>query len=417
MEAPPEPAAPVADGPQAAAPPPEGNPELPTVGRWAVVVRDEDRDRAREALRPLIEHRRGLGHLWGADGILPVRRSLSGALASWRRRFLRGANDQPPYYLLLVGGPDRLPFELQFDLDGYRATGRVDVSDEPGGPFSWEACRRWAERAVAYETGALGVAQPALVYSVAGDEGTRLAHRKLVEPVVEELPGAVTRLTGPEATVCRLCEALGASPAPRLVFTASHGVEFPDRDDCWGALTDVRYRGRAGDAVVSAEVAATKPAFAHGSVVFSFACFSAGVPGSSVVSFLAGDAEVPVEMGARTAALPRQLLGHPAGPVAFIGHVDRVSARAFARAFGRPGAAPYQDFAGWLGHRAATLGRALGTLREHALRGAKRVTEAQREAAAEPGSDARLQAAGEEWIAYHDHRGFLLLGDPALRPR
>ena len=62
-----------------------------------------------------------------------------------------------PYYLLLVGGPDRFPFEFQYELDLYRATGRLDVSDTPGGPFSWDACRRYAEKVVAYEGGKINL--------------------------------------------------------------------------------------------------------------------------------------------------------------------------------------------------------------------------------------------------------------------
>ena len=85
-----------------------------------------------------------------------------------------------------------------------------------------------------------------------------------------------------------------------------------------------------------------------------------------MVDFLAGDTGAAIEMGARVAPLPRQLLGSPKGPVAFVGHVDRVSAVAFQSSFGMAGIAPYRDFTSWLRQKSATVGRALETMRENA---------------------------------------------------
>lgn len=409
-------------GPEYLGPPPDEDPEEPTIGKWAVVVIEEDRDAAAEALSALIAWRREQGYLWG-DGIIAVSPSASGTVESWWRRFARAVDADPPHYLMLVGGPDRFPFEFQFDLDLHRATGRLDVSDTPGGPFSWAACRRYAQKGVAYERGEIGLEAKPLFYSLQNDGSTRVSHEYLVLELAKTIPGGVSTLYGDDATVGNLMAALAAAPAPKLVFTASHGVEFPIDPARWGALTDTSFHGRAADAVVSAQIALEAERFGYGSIIFAFACFSAGVPERSMLAFLAGERDAAVAMGARVAPLPRQLLGHPQGPVAFVGHVDRVTSVAFQSSFGMAGITPYRHFASWLRHHDdspgqhhATVGRALGTMREDARRVGAQVAAALEQAAQSAGDKMSIKEAGRRWIGFHDYRGFILLGDPALTP-
>jgi hypothetical protein len=401
-------------------PPPGEELWHPEIGRWAIVVREDDRQDAEIHLAPLIDHRRDKGHLWsrespeGSDGIITVKASLSGTIESWKRRFKRAAA-KPPYYLLLVGGPDRFPFEMQFDLDGHRATGRLDASDTPGGPFSWEACRRYTEKAVAYERGQIDVDPKPVFYSLQSDDNTDLSHEYLIKPL--EQGRTVQALYGDDATVSGLVDACAAPKGPRLVFTASHGVEHPNDPALWGALTDANFRGRSTDPVLSAKVAADAARFAHGSVFFSFACFSAGVPKSSTVDFLLGSDDRIEELPEQVSPLGRQLLGHAQGPVAFIGHVDRVTAVAFQEWFGYDRVKPYNDFMRWLSYNKATIGCAVETLREYMLRFGAQVASALDEAVQNNGEETSVRKAGRKWVGFHDFRGFMLLGDPALRIR
>lgn len=394
--------------------PPKEDIEKPTIGKWAAIVPREDRAAATEALAPILAHRRKQGCLWG-DGIIAVNPSASGTTESWWRRFVQEVGEILPYYLLLVGGPDRLPFEFQYELDLHRATGRLDVSDTPGGSFSWEGCRRYAEKVVAYERSETEVGAKPLFYSVQIDEATRLSHKSLVLKLAQTIRTGVTPLYGNEATAENLMTALATVPAPKLVFTASHGIEFPADPVRWGALNDCNYSGRAGNNAFSAQLAHEAENIGRGSIMFAFACFSAGVPERSTVSFLVGESDTAVEMGARVAPLPRQLLGHPNGPVAFIGHVDRVSALAFQSSFGMSGIAPYHHFIGWLHQRNATLGQALGTLRENAQRIGAQIAAYLAQARHIPGDYTTVREAGQKWIGFHDYRGFMLLGDPALK--
>jgi hypothetical protein len=381
-------------------------------------VLEQDKDCAVDALAPLIARRRDQNHLW-KDGIVIVGPAATGGPDPWLRRLDRAVGEEGPHYLLLVGGPDRFPFELQHALDLRMITGRLDVSDTPGGPFSWDACRRYAEKVAAYERGEIGLTAKPLFYSLNNQTETRISHNHLVLKVSRTIPGGVTELYGSDATVGNLLAVLTAETAPGFVFTASHGVEFPADPIRWGALTDAAYRGRADDALVSAQLVHASERFAHGSIIFSFACFSAGVPDRSIVDFLASDGGAVIEMGARVAPLPRQLLGSPKGPVAFVGHVDRVSAVAFQSSFGMTGIAPYRDFASWLRQKSSTIGRALETMRENARSVGAQVAGSLALAAQSTGDSATVKTvkeAGRKWVGFYDYRGFILLGDPAVTP-
>ena len=402
-------------GPARLAAPPDENPEVLTIGKWAAVVLQSDEAAARAALAPLIDHRRDQGHLW-QDGIIVVQPSLSGKVESWCRRLKHASQDGLPHYLLLVGGPDRFPFEMQYELDLRQATGRLDAGDTPGGSFSWEACRCYAEKVVAYERGQIDLDPKPLFYSLTSDTNTRISHEHLVLPLSNTIPGGVTPLYGAEATVSNLCHALTAKQSPKLVFTASHGVEFPVDQLLWGALTDANYSGDPGHTLVSARLAANAKTFGHGAIVFAFACFSAGLPDCSNFSFLAGESDKVTNIGARVSPLPRQLLGHPQGPVAFVGHVDRVTAVAFQNSFGMDGITPYRHFTSWLYTKDGTVGRALGTMREDARLVGAQIAGALAHATQNLGNLADIRAAGRKWIGFHDYRNFILLGDPAITP-
>jgi hypothetical protein len=402
-------------GPELLGPPPGEDPADPTIGKWAAVVLEQDSGAAVDALAPLIAQRRDRNYLW-KDGVIVVSPSASGTPESWLRRLEHAVEDKGPHYLMLVGGPDRFPFEFQYELDLRMISGRLDVSDTPDGSFSWDACRRYAEKVVAYERGEIGLAARPLFYSLNNQSETKASHAHLVLELAKTVPGGVTPLYGSDATVGNLQAALAAETAPKLVFTASHGVEFPADPIRWGALTDVASRGRPDDELVSADRVHKSERFGHGSILFAFACFSAGVPEKSTVDFLARDTGTVINMGARVAPLPRQLLGFPKGPVAFVGHVDRVSAVAFQSSFGMAGIAPYRDFSSWLRQKSATVGRALETMRENARSVGAQVAATLELAVQNTGDSASLKVASRKWIGFHDYRGFILLGDPAVTP-
>lgn len=403
--------------------------ERPEIGRWAAVALEADFEAARVALAPLLARRAGIALPAGpggsgVPGLIAMRKPASSSPERWLKSLEEATARRPPYYLLLLGGPDRFPFEVQMWLEQRFATGRLDVGKEAA--LDWEACRAWAEKLVRYEEGSLRVAPQALLYSFATDEATRLGHAKLSVPLADWLdregrrlptsPDPPRRLFQREATTAGLCEALVDGPSPALVLTTSHGLERFDRPgdrDGWGALTDVEFVGRSGSPLDAGRVRAAR-AFAPGAVMVSFACFSAGVPAESAHRALSEGIEGSIPGGPFTASLPRALLGHPLGPIAFVGHWDRATSESFSCRPGEAVPAAFSDFVQWSLGKGGTLGQAMSGFREgHAFAA---VTLALKLGRARGRPD-RERSAGvvDAWIAFHDAAGFMLLGDPVTR--
>jgi hypothetical protein len=404
------------------------DPSVPANGRWAAVVLDGDREEARRALEPLIRAREQVA--WGAGGrglLVMERPDTDTNTERWIKRLREAAGDAaPPHNLLLVGGPDRFPFDVQHALDQVFRTGRLDAGG-PDGKIDWSACAAYAQKVARYESGAIAVSPQAVLYSFASDGPTREAHAGLSTPLCDYLRGTAGReqwkiathaprqLFEDAATTTALLQTL-ADTCPALVFTVSHGIEEPADPARWGALTDVSCLGSAGSVLSAASLPTSR--FAEGAVFFSFACFSAGVPVSSIFSPPAADGTRPVIGGGpMTAPLARALLAHPAGPIAFVGHVDRVTNLCFNDGiFGR-GLQPFLDFLDWTLGGFGTLGQAMSTFHEL---GTKTLTGLVRHAS--PLARRRQRPNDTDvltdlWQRYYDYSGFLLLGDPVIELR
>lgn len=405
--------------------PPVEDPRDPTIGKWALVVLENDLDAAKEAFAPLLEHRMAQGvafeplggQPWPA-GILPIKPPVAGSSPGrWLERIeaMAGSSRRAPHYLLLVGGPAEIPFEAQQAMDERFSTGRIDVGDDPTGPLSWTACHAYAKKVVAYERGELPVERRALVYAFATDPVTRISYEGLALPLRQQLE---TKLRVPldtlldeDATTQNLVDALGRS-TPALVLTVSHGLEMCEDPVLWGALTDATFGENPYGTPFSAR-SVPSTAFAPGAIVLAFACYGAGVPRRSAHRLLMNEADEDLPGAPRTAALPRTLLAHPQGPIAFAGHVDRTTALSFERQPGRPSALAFEHFVGWTFERTGTLGRAASTLREEAQKAASRLARLTSPTRREPRSEGEIL---EAWIAYHDLADHCLLGDPVIQP-
>lgn len=401
---------------------------VPAVGRWAALVLDQDASAAREALRPLLQHRHARGEAFIAPGeqpgLLVLSRPRTGTLAAWlsRMKGAAGKDQALPRYLLLIGGPDRIPFEVQFLLDQYFLTGRLDVAEAPGQPLSWPSCAEYAQKVVRYESGEIAVHRQGLIYAFATDRPTQDSYQELALPLVAHLrrrsagqatPGLrpPALLLDDEATTTRLLTALQTETAPALVFTATHGEEFSQQQSEWGALTDAQ-RGHMESLSVSKIPAFGR--FAHGAVLVSFACFSAGVPQRSAHRFFTRESEEDLVPSPFVAELPRVLLAKRHGPVAFLGHVDRVTSSAFTDEIIREGVHPYRDFADWLLTGLGTLGQGLSTIRECYSRTGLKLAVQHGNAYLLRKTPPAVETAWRDWLRFYDFGGFMLLGDPAI---
>src|SRR5207244_3017951 len=140
-----------------------------------------------------------------------------------------------PYYLLLVGGPEAIPYPLQYQLDVQYAVGRI-CFDTPRQYAQYAHSVVAAERANPRPRRAVlvGVANP-------DDRPTQASAVQLVQPLADHLrdwqasqPEAqrwtVQSTIGAEATKARFGSLLGGADTPALLFTASHGLGFNSGD-------------------------------------------------------------------------------------------------------------------------------------------------------------------------------------------
>src|SRR5215469_6335847 len=94
---------------------------------WGIVFHMNEKQEVREALKPLIEHRRSQAGDEKSVKILDYRSGEGRAQWLARFRVAAGAVDPAkiPYYLLFVGSPSQIPFNFSFLVDIEYAVGHI----------------------------------------------------------------------------------------------------------------------------------------------------------------------------------------------------------------------------------------------------------------------------------------------------
>lgn len=404
---------------------------------WAVVFHRDEAAAVRQALRPLIEHRR---RQVGDDARVKELTFESGEDATgWlSRQDVSWNNVEPtkiPYYLLWVGSPERMPFEVAHEIDADYCVGLLHF-DTP------EEYARYAQSVVGYETAAGVRTRKEVVFFGTrhlGDAATQLSADWLITPLADgtRADGAVPAqpsvpqqlgfkhrtIVGDGATREALIGILAGVPSsPAVIFTATHGMVFPNGDtrqrSAQGALLCQDWPGFGNVAPAHFLTAADVPddASVHGAVTFHFACYGGGTPREDLYFFDRGRTPPPIAPAPFLAALPRRLLAHPrGGALACIAHVERAwgssitgttssgpQIRAFQTAIGqmlvgKPVGMAVQEF----NDLSATLSDVLTGLLGSAFQG-KTI------------DDEKLAVT---WTQRNDAAGFVLIGDPAVRLR
>jgi hypothetical protein len=401
---------------------------------WGVVFSTKTGNDVKAALEPLIEHRRR--QIGGARTKVLEHRPGEGWTDWLGRHRAAPGNIKPenvPYYLLLVGGPNQIPFSLQYLLDTEYAVGRLDFDDAGSyrdyvaGLINYENANAVPHEAA---TTFFGTQHPF-------DGATQLSANSLVRPLIQSFQrggrfaSAVSRyrfdeVLGGPATKARLCEILsgsGASGRPALLFSASHGMGgWPsghiEQRARHGALLcqDWPGLGQISHAHYVSASDVPEDARVHGLVAFFFACFGAGTPQRD--TFVHIHNEPPPELAPEpfVSALPKRLLSHPeGGALAVIGHIDRAWGYSFMSG-GEAQLLPFQNALGRIllgqpvgyamkdfNEKYAALSANLASLLEGVGYDDKPIFEA---------SLARV------WTERNDAQNYVVLGDPAaaLRP-
>ncbi len=383
----------------------------------------------RRALGPLCEFRRdqvGARKTRYKELIYRPEDSLSSFLS--RAGAPRGCADPDrlPYYLLLVGGPDQIPYAFQEALDQGYAVGRICFEKRAKDPLleslysgyarnvvDCERSRCWRNREIAF----FSPRHP-------GDSATARTATDLVQPLMEDLAKSreswsqLERL-GPQATKAQLRRLL-EEQRQALLFTASHGVGFDSSDERQrhrqGALVCADWPGPQGmqsvfsDQYFTAEDVPVK-ADLRGLLAFLFSCYSCGTPQRNSFAAPSPESAEAAVLAPRpfVAALPERLLRQ--GALAVIGHVDRTWTNSF-RWQDRREPQTFRSvlrnlLSGWrVGAAMETFGQVDGDL-------ASRLLELRDRQASLSGHEQERYA--RYWRARKDARNFTILGDPAAR--
>jgi hypothetical protein len=325
---------------------------------WAVLFASDADPAIKDALKPLLDLRKGqvkddkLFRVFdGPAGVRPNQTAGSWALGKGVSLAAPvGPRRGVPFYLLMVGSPQRIPFEFQAQFDLQWAVGRLHF-DKVADYASY------AQKVVDYEQGA-GPAQQrhAAVWMprnpgdlatpmLAGAVGADFLGQGDAPPLGQRQRFTVTPFIGDgQATKARLTDIFRGSidgGAPAIVFTGSHGAEW--------AIADPAIQQQRQGALVTQEWSRGQPlqpdhyfsgedlpadANVHGLIAFVFACFGGGCPDKDSYFFAADGSKIALTPVPLVASLPQALLAR--GALAVIAHVDRAFSYGFEDVMGTP---------------------------------------------------------------------------------
>jgi hypothetical protein len=299
----------------------------PLQAGWIFLVAKNDPRRAEitEVLKPLAKHR----GMEDPSAPLVFDAENQDSWAEWLQenyyaRELEGK--KVPQYVLMVGGPEVIPFHFQSLMDTIANVGRLEFD-------SLATLKQYIEKVIRLETTPKpAVKKEAILFAPDGglNDPTYFSLKYMVKPlsdhIQKELKFKTTALMGDDATKQKLVSAL-AGARPALVYTASHGLgltgEPLGQQKRYNGAICCQSRGKltAEHLFGADDVPLDKP-FLEGAVFFQFACYGYGTPAQSDYAHWLDNVPQKYADADFIAALPKRLIGHPKGPIAYVGHLD-----------------------------------------------------------------------------------------------
>ncbi|HLK62212.1 MAG TPA: hypothetical protein VKU19_02145 [Bryobacteraceae bacterium] len=387
---------------------------------WGVIF-PPGADAAREALQPLLKLRSNQAgaryHEYsGADAYQAGMSSLD-----FLTRHDVGPGpadpDRMPYYLLIVGGPDVVPFDFQYQLDVQYAVGRICFD-------TLEGYANYARSVVLAESEDFAAPKTVALFGTAHEKdiSTQLSAQQLVAPLASKIgadpKGWTLRNYLPaDSTRQQLSALLGGADTPGLLFTATHGIGFPLKDGRQvgqqGALLCQDWSGGAAlDASFTADQLADD-ATLLGLIAVHFACFGAGTPQITDFADRKTGMRGPIADQPFVSRLPQRMLSHPrGGALAVVGHIDRALACSFR--WDGPKDPQVEVYHSTL--RALMDGYPVGAALEFMnMRYAELSTLVSQRLDNRDMKKIDDRVLAGLWIANNDARNFVVIGDPAVR--
>jgi hypothetical protein len=394
---------------------------------WGVIFAAEDPQakEIRKELGPLLSHRRAMAGPYyreyiGKEGYQPGE-GLEGFLTRQKTDVGEPADPEKlPYYLLLVGSPELIPYSFQQALDVTYAVGRIHFP-------TMAEFRSYAESVVTAESATPTPKRQAIFFgpSHPEDEPTRRSVDDLLRPLAQKMGSRkngweVSPVLEEAATKQRLATFLGGGETPGFLFTAGHGVGFsfggPSQPVKNGALVCHGWQGPKSGPIGSEHYftagEVNGDAGVLGLVGFFFACYSGGTPADDDFSLASPGERAALAPKPFVAPLAQRLLGHPkGGALAIIGHVDRVWQTSFYSPRVGPTLQTFEDallrlLNGYpLGSAMELFGRRYANL-------STQLAKSLQASFRRDGDDVNL---AEKWTASNDVGKYVVIGDPAVR--
>lgn len=382
---------------------------------WGVIFAHDAPPQVRDALGLLLRHRqagcsRSTGELYREyAGPAGYRRGESKRDFLSRQGVVPGVVDprRVPYYLLLVGDPEGIPFSFQADMGLEYAVGRIHFPTPEG-------YARYAQSVVRSETEAPPPARPVIFFGTNHPEDpVTTAACGFVAGLARELAQdkpdlKFEQLLGEQASKARLLDLLSGR-APELLFTATHGISFrfddPRRFPHQGALLCADWPGASAwggrpiphEFYLAAEDIPDR-ADLRDTLAFLYASHSGGFPRSEPFS----SALTP---------LAQRLLGSPHGALAVAGYMDRLWSRSSGGDRERGQQAVFASVLLRL-LEGQPIGHALEFLSQRYAELSIQLSHLVEETENSPQDDEELAVL---WAANQDVHGCVILGDPAVR--
>lgn len=408
-----------------------------TQAGWAIVFHQDEEKAVKDALAPLFSHRQ---KQIDNDEIVKVLDYRDGeSVVQWLARhqlaFGPVKPEKVPYYLLLVGSPERIPFSFGHLLDAVYGVGRLhfEAADE---------YKRYVESVIKYESDAKVPTGKDVVFfgpRNKNDWPTKLSSQLLVKPlaagtadeksVVERAAKSAkvayrSQLFEPKDStkenLLNIFRPDAGAQTPCFLFTASHGLGWPNGDpkqrNAQGALLCQNFPGPGlGPLKPDYYFAASDlPAAArlHGLICFHFACFSAGTPDQDRFSYQPGTPPPVLAPQPFFSALPQALLSHQnGGALGVIGHVERAWQNSIITEGAGLQLLPFENAIGFI-LSGLPLGWALRDFNERfAVQAANLTDVINKVNVGKTVPDRELAAL---WLERNDAEAYVLFGDPAI---